>query len=152
VHNPELLLLDEPFSGLDPVNTHIIKKVLNMLVKNGCYIILSAHQMHIVEEFCEDILILDKGNAVLQGKLPEIKHSYDKHHALIKTTTDISNLLQSDIKIEQQISNSYKLKFSNIQEINALLGTLLAENVYISKFEILEPSLEEIFVEKVGKI
>ena len=149
MHNPELLILDEPFSGLDPVNTHIIKKVLNMLVKNGCYIILSAHQMSIVEEFCENILLLDKGIPVLQGNLSDIKQSYSNQHVLIKTNYDITNLLPSGITVVEKISDSYTLKFSNIEEANSLLRDLLNKNIPINKFEILEPSLEEIFVKRL---
>ena len=76
IHNPELVVLDEPFSGLDPVNTEIIKNIIIDLVKNGKYVIMSAHQMSTIEEFCSDILILNKGKTVLKGNLKEIKNSY----------------------------------------------------------------------------
>lgn len=76
IHNPELVVLDEPFSGLDPVNTELLKNIIIDLVKNGKYVIMSAHQMATIEEFCSDILILNKGKTVLQGNLREIKESY----------------------------------------------------------------------------
>ena len=72
IHNPELVVLDEPFSGLDPVNTEIIKNIINDLVRDGKYVIMSAHQMTTIEEFCSDILILNKGKTVLQGNLKGI--------------------------------------------------------------------------------
>ena len=76
IHNPELVVLDEPFSGLDPVNTEILKNIIIDLVKNGKYVIMSAHQMATIEEFCSDILILNKGKTVLQGNLKQIKETY----------------------------------------------------------------------------
>ena len=76
IHNPELVILDEPFSGLDPVNTGILKDIIINLVKAGKYVIMSAHQMATIEEFCEDILILNKGKTVLQGNLNQIKETY----------------------------------------------------------------------------
>lgn len=145
-------MLDEPFSGLDPVNAHIIKKVLQMLVNNGTYIIMSAHQMYIIEEFCQDILILDKGYSVLRGNLDEIKNSYRNQHAIIRTYADISNLIPAHITVSERTSDTYKINFSHIDEANSLLGILLNNNIQIEKFEIIKPSLEEIFVEKVGKI
>ena len=76
IHNPELLVLDEPFSGLDPVNTELLKNIIINLVKEGKYIIMSAHQMSTIEEFCSDILILNKGKTVLKGNLKEIKDNF----------------------------------------------------------------------------
>ena len=73
IHNPELVVLDEPFSGLDPVNTEILKNIIIDLVRNGKYVIMSAHQMATIEEFCSDILILDKGKTVLQGNLKKFR-------------------------------------------------------------------------------
>ena len=74
LHDPELVILDEPFSGLDPVNTDILKNIIIELVNDGKYVIMSAHEMHTIEEFCSDILILNRGNTVLQGNLQDIKN------------------------------------------------------------------------------
>ena len=84
VHNPELVFLDEPFSGLDPVNTELFKSVIYELIDNSKYIIMSSHQMSTVEEFCSDLLILKDGKTVLNGNLRDIKHSYGR------TNLDIS--------------------------------------------------------------
>ena len=80
LHNPELIVLDEPFSGLDPVNSEILKNVIIDLVKQGKYIIMSSHQMASIEEFCTDILILNKGKTVLKGNLKEIKNTLNEQN------------------------------------------------------------------------
>ena len=94
IHNPELLVLDEPFSGLDPVNTELLKNIIINLVKEGKYIIMSAHQMSTIEEFCSDILILNKGKTVLKGNLKEIKDTYPANRVQIETNENI----ETDIK------------------------------------------------------
>ena len=94
IHNPELVVLDEPFSGLDPVNTEILKNIIIDLIKNGKYIIMSAHQMATIEEFCSDILILNKGKTVLQGNLKQIKESYAANRVEIHVNEDIKNYIK----------------------------------------------------------
>ena len=94
IHNPELLVLDEPFSGLDPVNTELLKNIIINLVKEGKYIIMSAHQMSTIEEFCSDILILNKGKTVIKGNLKEIKDTYPANRVQIETNENI----ETDIK------------------------------------------------------
>ena len=94
IHNPELIVLDEPFSGLDPVNTEIIKNIIIDLVANGKYIIMSAHQMSTIEEFCSDILILNKGKTVLQGNLKEIKNTYPANKLEIDVNQNIDEYIQ----------------------------------------------------------
>ena len=94
IHDPELVVLDEPFSGLDPVNTEIIKNVIIDLVKAGKYVIMSAHQMVTIEEFCSDILILNKGKTVLQGNLQDIKDTYPANRVLVNCNADIKDLVK----------------------------------------------------------
>ena len=89
IHNPELIVLDEPFSGLDPVNTEILKNVIIDLVKQGKYIIMSSHQMASIEEFCTDILILNKGKTVLKGNLKEIKEGYKANRLELVTDKNV---------------------------------------------------------------
>ena len=89
IHNPELVVLDEPFSGLDPVNTEILKNIIIDLVKKGKYVIMSAHQMATIEEFCTDILILNKGKTVLKGNLKEIKEKYPANRVIIDANQNI---------------------------------------------------------------
>ena len=95
IHNPELVILDEPFSGLDPVNTGILKDIIIGLVKDGKYVIMSAHQMATIEEFCEDILILNRGKTVLQGNLKEIKETYPVNRMKISANQNIDNIINS---------------------------------------------------------
>lgn len=103
IHNPELVVLDEPFSGLDPVNTELLKNIIIDLVKEEKYIIMSAHQMSTIEEFCSDILILNKGKTVLQGNLREIKDQYPANRVQIETNESITeNIAKLGLEIENE--------------------------------------------------
>ena len=150
IHNPDLIVLDEPFSGLDPVNTEILKKAINDLVKDGKYIIMSAHEMHTIEEFCTDILILNKGNTVLQGNLKEIKNTYPANRVIMETNEDISKFLDK-LQIEHEHDFIYTIKINNEQDAHELLNKLVKNNILINKFEIKKPTLNDIFIEKVGE-
>lgn len=150
IHNPELVVLDEPFSGLDPVNTEIIKNIIIDLVRNGKYVIMSAHQMTTIEEFCSDILILNKGKTVLQGNLKEIRDSYPANRLIVETNQDISKYLK-DFQIENTIDNKYVLKIDNEEKAHILLSEIVKDGVLVNKFEIMKPTLNDIFVEKVGE-
>lgn len=152
IHNPELVVLDEPFSGLDPVNTEIIKNIIIDLVKNGKYVIMSAHQMATIEEFCSDILILNKGKTVLQGNLKEIKATYPANRVKIEANADISKYIkQCNLEIENEIDNNYVLKLDDESNAHKLLKNLVSDGIMINKFEIMKPTLNDIFVEKVGE-
>ena len=151
IHNPELIILDEPFSGLDPVNTEIIKNIIIDLVRQGKYVIMSAHQMATIEEFCSDILILNKGKTVLQGNLKEIKKSYPANRVRIETNTDISEYIkQCNLEIENEIDNNYVLKLQGEENAHKLLSDIVKDGIMVNKFEIMKPTLNDIFVEKVG--
>lgn len=103
IHNPELVVLDEPFSGLDPVNTELLKNIIIDLVKEEKYVIMSAHQMSTIEEFCSDILILNKGKTVLQGNLREIKDQYPANRVQIETNESITeNIAKLGLEIENE--------------------------------------------------
>ena len=150
IHNPELVVLDEPFSGLDPVNTEIIKNIIIDLVRDGKYVIMSAHQMTTIEEFCSDILILNKGRTVLQGNLKDIRNSYPANRLIVETNKDISKYLK-DFQIENTIDNKYVLKIDNEEKAHNLLSEIVKDGVLVNKFEIMKPTLNDIFVEKVGE-
>lgn len=153
IHNPELIVLDEPFSGLDPVNTEILKKVIINLVKEGKYIIMSAHEMHTIEEFCNNIIILNKGKTVLKGNLLNIKNTYPANRVVIETQDSIQELLKKEkLIIENFQDNIYTIKISNEQEAHALLEKIIQKKILVNKFEILKPTLNDIFIEKVGEI
>ncbi len=152
VHNPELMVLDEPFSGLDPVNTELIRNVIIELIKEGKYIIMSAHQMSVVEEFCTDILILNKGKTVLQGNLTQIKDSYQANRLEIITKEKIEKYCQeSNLPIILAKDNVVEIKIKHEEEAHRLLEKLVENKVMVEKFEIKKPSLHDIFIEKVGE-
>lgn len=149
IHDPDLVVLDEPFSGLDPINTELIKSVIIELTKNGKFIIMSAHQMPTIEEFCSDILILNRGKTVLQGNLQDIKSTYPVSRVEINVDRDIKNYLQ-DFTVENRTDFHYTLKISDAKSAEKLLKTLIEHGVKIEKFEIMRPTLNDIFIEKVG--
>ena len=152
IHNPELVVLDEPFSGLDPVNTEIIKNIIIDLVKNGKYVIMSAHQMSTIEEFCSDILILNKGKTVLKGNLKEIKNSYPANRVEIDVNKNIDNYIEKfKLEKENEKNNDYIIKIENEEAAHNLLNELVKDGIQINKFEIKKPTLNDIFIEKVGE-
>jgi ABC-2 type transport system ATP-binding protein len=152
IHNPELVVLDEPFSGLDPVNTEILKNIIIDLVKNGKYVIMSAHQMATIEEFCSDILILNKGKTVLQGDLKEIKETYPANRIEVNVKQDIRNYINEfNLEIETETNNNYIIKITDEEKAHQLLNRLVSQGIKVDKFEIKKPSLNDIFIEKVGE-
>ena len=152
IHDPELVVLDEPFSGLDPVNTEILKNIIVNLIKNGKYIIMSAHQMATIEEFCSDILILNKGKTVLQGNLKEIKETYPANRVEIDVKQDITSYIKEiGLEIETETNNNYTIKISDEEKAHKLLNKLIADGIKVDKFEIKKPTLNDIFIEKVGE-
>ncbi len=152
IHNPELVVLDEPFSGLDPVNTEILKNIIIDLVRNGKYVIMSAHQMPTIEEFCSDILILNKGKTVLKGNLKEIKETYPASRVRIDTDTKIEKYIQElDLKIENEKNNEYVIKITDEEKAHTLLNNVISNGIKVNKFDIMKPTLNDIFIEKVGE-
>ena len=152
INNPELIVLDEPFSGLDPVNTELLKSVILELVEKGKYIIMSSHQMSSIEEFCTDVLILNKGKTVLQGNLKEIKQSYKANKVEISSAVNIDSILSSlNLRLISNKDNDYTIQIQEETEAINLLEKLVQEKIKINKFEIKKPTLNDIFIEKVGK-
>ena len=152
IHDPELVALDEPFSGLDPVNTELLKNIIINLVKEGKYIIMSAHQMSTIEEFCSDILILNKGKTVLKGNLKEIKDTYPANRVQIETNENIEkDIKKLGFEIENIKNYSYTVKIFDEQKAHELLKELVIKGITINKFEIMKPTLNDIFIEKVGE-
>ncbi len=151
IHNPELVVLDEPFSGLDPVNTEILKNIIIDLIRNGKYVIMSAHQMATIEEFCTDILILNKGKTVLQGNLKQIKETYPANRVQIDVKQDIRKYIEKyELEIENEANYNYSIKISDKNKAHSLLAELIKEGIKVDRFEIKKPTLNDIFIEKVG--
>ena len=115
IHHPKLLILDEPFTGLDPINVKLLKEAIIELKNEGCSIIFSSHQMEYIEDFCEKLIILVKGKAILNGNLQEIKESYAKKNILIKGDIDIDELKSIDgvLSIDKE-KGEYVVKIADI--------------------------------------
>lgn len=153
MHDPELIVLDEPFSGLDPVNTELLKKIILELVREGKYIIMSSHQMTSIEEFCTDILILNRGKTILKGNLKDIKNSYPANKLEIIANKNIDNEIEKlGFDRYENIDNRYNVAINSEENANRLFKNLaLIEDLNIIKFELKKPSLNDIFIEKVGE-
>ena len=151
LHDPDLIVLDEPFSGLDPVNTEILSKIMKDLVKSGKYIIMSSHQMSVIEEFCSDLVILNRGKTVLSGNLKEIKDSYETNKVLIETTDEIDGILKK-LKVDVLDKNDDEyLVSADADDRRKLLKELVKNNIDVKTFKVIKPTLHEIFIEKVGE-
>lgn len=158
VCNPEIVILDEPFSGLDPVNSKILQDIIIELIDEEKLLIFSSHQMNYVEEFCEEIALIDEGEIVLTGNLKEIKDDYSMNRLII-SVAELSN---------EDLESTLKEKASNIATVvgreeeylivkllegnsrNDLLKLIIELNLNIERFASYEPRLSDIFVQKVG--
>ena len=149
--DPELLILDEPLSGLDPVNTDLFKGIIREEMEKGKYLIMSSHQMATIEEFCEDITILNRGKAVLQGNLNEIKKSYGRVNMFVKCDQAFNDIAEKHgLPVVTQTPDGTQYKVTGEAQATDFLKDLLANDKQVVKFELREPSLHEIFVEKAG--
>lgn len=152
LHDPELIFLDEPFSGLDPLNAQVLKNLVEDLVKQGKYIILSTHQMETVEAYCKDLVILDRGKTLLQGNLRQIKAGYGHTNLLVSCNGDITEIAREEgLKLFREHAGETEYKITGDEMAHAFLRRMLEAGIYPVKFEIREPSLQEIFVEKAGE-
>lgn len=149
LHKPTLLILDEPFSGLDPVSVVELKNVILDLKKQGVTIVFSSHQMEHVELLCDDILLINKGKMILYGDLNEIKNSYDKKKISIVGNIDIEKLNDENIyKIVNDKANTYEIYVNgtnNVPNILDIIKTFDVQNINIANL-----SLEDIFMDKAG--
>lgn len=151
--DPELLILDEPLSGLDPINTDLFKSIIREQIAKNKYLIMSSHQMPTIEEFCTDITILNRGKTVLQGNLNEIKKGYGRVNLFVKSDNDLTPYISSfNLEVVNKTPNEIHIKVRDEDEAMAFLATLINDNIKVVKFELREPSLHEIFVEKVGVV
>lgn len=149
--DPELLVLDEPLSGLDPVNTDLFKSIIREEIDKKKYLIMSSHQMPVIEEFCSDITIMDRGRAVLRGNLNDIKKSYGRVNLFVKCEGNIENYIKKfQLEIANRTPEEYHLKVKDEVQAMEFLGQLTQDKITVIRFELREPSLHEIFVEKVG--
>ena len=143
VHDPELLILDEPFQGLDPVNVELLKRLIRELQGEGKTMVLSAHQMNLVEALCDRILLINKGKAVLYGPLDEIKRRYAPHTVRLRTPAALDTL--PGVTRMERRDGILTLTLDGTTP-QALLQTLVERNVPVEAFEVAAAPLEEIFI------
>ena len=149
INNPKLLILDEPFSGLDPINIELFKKEILELANKGSIIIFSSHRMDHVELFCKKIAVLVKGENVLSGNLLDIKEKYKKKNIIVRGNIDIEDVKKIDGVIDVSFNEiEYKIKVADIDVTKKVFDKI--KKYDITKYVIEESSLEEIFIDKVG--
>lgn len=151
LHSPSLLILDEPFSGFDPINTELLKNIIMEMRANGTTIILSTHQMYQVEQLCDEILMINQGKVVLSGNLRDVKKQYGTNHVIIEFEGDgdfINNIENS--KIIDKSSHRVEFRVDNYDEAQIVIKNAISNNK-ITKFDIQEPPLNEIFIDVVSK-
>ena len=159
VNNPDMVILDEPFSGLDPVNSQILKDVVNELINDKRLVIFSSHQMSYVEEFCDNIAIINQGQVVLDGQLKDIKKEYSRNRLLLAaenhTLEELARKVEGEWQGLARVSGRKKeflvLELSEGADKRAFLERLAKSDVDVEKFGRYEPSLNDIFVAKVGE-
>ena len=149
LHQPELVIIDEPFTSLDPINTQLVKDLMRELRDRGTTILMSTHQMHQVEELCDRILLIDEGRNVLYGNLDEIRRRYSGHAVLVRAAGE----LPSVAGVEQASSHNDAIKLTLAEGATPqdVLHALMAQNVILEKFEIAIPTLDEIFIRVVSE-
>ena len=151
MHSPDLLLLDEPFSGLDPVNVEMLKSAVKYMADEGTTILFSSHRMEHVEELCESLCLLDKGEAILEGNLNAIKRDYGKKNLHIKTSVDLKFLSEfPEVKSIIPKADKTIIQLNDDESIQDILTAVISKGE-VTHFSLEEPSLNEIFIEKVGK-
>jgi ABC-2 type transport system ATP-binding protein len=147
LHRPELIIIDEPFTALDPVNTQLVKDLMRELRKDGAAILMSTHQMHQVEELCDRIVLIDDGRNVLYGELDEIRRRYSGHAVLVRALGDIAAIAGVEEVVEH--NNVTRLALDSETTPQDVLQALVTQGIALEKFEIAIPTLDEIFIRVV---
>ena len=147
LHDPQLVILDEPFYGLDPVNTRLLKDMVSELRKQGKTIILSTHMMNEVEELCDRILMINKGQSVLYGNLSEIKARYRTNSVFISADGDRGQI--DGVVSTKNHGTHQELVLDGKTSPQKVLASLVSRNVTVNRFEVATPALSEIFIEVV---
>jgi ABC-2 type transport system ATP-binding protein len=156
LNDPEIVILDEPFSGLDPVNSQILKEVIVELIEKGKLVIFSSHQMNYVEEFCDEITLIDKGKVVLSGNLKQIKSDIGRQRLRLVSSNynneSLKQFLSTHIKDIEMSEDKHSLIIEclNGKSKHDLLEDIVKQHIEIELFSSYEPSLYDIFVSKVG--
>lgn len=150
IHNPDLLILDEPFSGLDPVNVELMKETILENKREGKTIILSTHQMEIAEKLCDDVCMINRAKKVLDGRLREIRHSFSRNAVALQIANADGVLQDSSLVVHvRQNGDDTEVLLAPGVDAQMLLKRLVEAGAVVNKFELVEPSLHDIFIEKV---
>ena len=150
IHEPELLILDEPFSGLDPVNVEVLKEIILELKAAGKTIIFSTHQMEVAEKICDDICLINRSRKILEGSIREVKRGFSRNAVALRLQGGESVLEDTSlINKVQRHSDGIEVLLTEGASTQALLKELIAADATIERFEMIEPSLHDIFIEKV---
>ncbi len=152
IHEPDLLILDEPFSGLDPVNVELLEKIVIELKRQGKTIIFSTHQMEVAERICDDICLINRSRKVLEGSIRDVKKSFGRNSVALRVEGENGHLQVSDLisRVEHHSDETEVLLAENADP-QELLRRLVHSGARVSKFEMIEPSLNDIFIAKVSE-
>lgn len=151
MHDPKLLILDEPFSGLDPFNVELFKEEITELAKRGSIIIFSSHRMEHVELFCKKLVVLMRGKSVLEGDLKEIKKAYRKKNIFVNGDFDKEEVKKiKGVLSVKKVGQDYEIKIDSV-DVSKDVFKVISKSNNITKYQLEEPSLNEIFVTKVGE-
>ena len=148
LHGPELIIVDEPFSGLDPVNTRLVKALLQQLRQEGATIIMSTHMMHQVEELCDRILLIDQGSNVLYGTLDEIRRSHAGHAVAVRVLGELPPL--AGVLTIAAHNGATHLSLAESTTPQDILQQLVTQQIPVEQFEVAVPTLDDIFVRAVS--
>src|SRR5215813_7759747 len=150
LHEPDLIILDEPFSGLDPVNAELLKDVVLELKAAGKTIIFSTHQMEVAEEICDDICLINRSRKVLEGSIRQVRRSFGRNTVALRFEGDESVLSDPGLvtKVERH-ADEMEVLLAEAADAQILLKRLVAAGAVVGKFEMMEPSLNDIFIAKV---
>ena len=152
IHEPQLLILDEPFSGLDPVNVELLKKAVIDLNRKGTTIIFSSHRMEHIEELCDDVCILNRGQMVVQGPLQQVKRESGYQRVIVDADYDLQDLATLRGVIEMKTTSKGTLFIIENEQVAHQIYHDIQSRGFVRRFEILDPTIQEIFIEKVGEI
>ena len=149
LHSPELLILDEPFSGLDPINSKLIEEEIYQLSQQGVTIIFSTHRMEQVEEICDDIVLVNKGRKILEGGIKELKQRFKENKFKVSFQGEIQSGLLDKLNVVSNKQGELLVKFDEAHHGNDLLKVLVENNVEVASFNEVLPSINEIFIRQV---
>ncbi len=150
LHDPKLLILDEPFSGLDPLNADLLQRKVKKLRDNGTTIIFSTHRMEQVESLCEDICLISQGTKLIEGKVKDLKHRFKPHQVRLEFSQEVPSALTETFSVIEAPSETERIiQLQETEDIRQVISFLAAENVHISSLSEVFPSLQEIFVQNV---